>query len=165
MHESLQMYTFLERKFCKKYNLGNNFFTQNHYPLCFLTFWVFADFVISCQIGSKIWNCVKKGFCFCCISAWNSKISKSSQNEKRQHLNWCFCQKAQCKSNFLNVWSFIAHFKRNITKKKKKNIWDVLNWLSAQVENSHTLNLCDQKKSYDVVRIVELLWPWWHQSE
>ena len=28
MHESLQMYTFLERKFCEKYNGDINFFTK-----------------------------------------------------------------------------------------------------------------------------------------
>ena len=31
MHESLQMYTFLERKFREKYNGDINFFTKNHH--------------------------------------------------------------------------------------------------------------------------------------
>ena len=70
---------------------------------------------------------------------------------------------------------------KSVKKKRKKktfrNIKDEicidLNWLSALGENSPTLDfrrlvahiLIGLKKSCDVVRIIDLLWPWWRQSE
>ena len=57
---------------------------------------------------------------------------------------------------------------------KPHNLIKVLNWLVANAKKSHTFNsfqfsTCNtcshQKKSCDVVRIIDILWPRWHQSE